>query len=170
MGGQLPLKRVTMETIIWLWVQNGYPKWSPGEWNHRLKPRNPSSLSLSHTHVSRGKQQVSCSISVCPVLSDLDGWFGHLTWLYAFEWGKWEGFTSLFHHQRTGLRVPSRSEPFRVPRAREEAKAREAVEAQEERCHLETQATGERRSASDGARALWESNFGRSFFSSGGLR
>ena len=44
----------TRRFVSWLWVKNGYPKWNPGKWKQRQKPRNFSSLILSqilsHTH------------------------------------------------------------------------------------------------------------------------
>ena len=34
-----------------LWVQKWVPKQNPGKWQQKLKPRNPSSSILSHTHI-----------------------------------------------------------------------------------------------------------------------
>ena len=39
-------------SLIWLWVKNMYPKWSPGKWKHGPKPvRSAGGLVLTHTHI-----------------------------------------------------------------------------------------------------------------------
>ena len=57
----------------------GSPKWTPGKWKERLKPRSPSSFMLSHTQVRRQREGAYRSELPIRVLS------GHVSCL-GFVW------------------------------------------------------------------------------------
>ena len=43
------------QSVMWLWVKNGCPKWNPGKWNQGLKPAVFVVVKiLTHTHVAMG--------------------------------------------------------------------------------------------------------------------